>query len=130
MIFDSKSFYFPIEFSLYFHVCSKMFLGTVFRGSRCRSLANNWILVSSSIFRISKKSPFILTRSRCGPPETLPERLRGAGSILHRFVVTFGCSFHAISCHFRYLLRLFRCFAAGPTPETQNKKHIAATAVR
>ena len=36
------------------------------------------------------------------PPETLPERLRGAGSIWHRFGVPFRYLFRSIWCRFRH----------------------------
>ena len=40
-----------------------------------------------------KTTPPTITRRRFWPPRTLPERLRGAGSILHRFGNLFGTFF-------------------------------------
>ena len=54
----SKTSHFPTKISLFFHVLSKPLPRTVFRGSRCRSLLKTWILVSFSIFGISRKVIF------------------------------------------------------------------------
>ena len=87
----SKTFHFSIEISLFFHVFSKPLPGSLFRGSRCRSLLKSWILVPFSILGISKKAPFgrhfraILDKN---PNFFLPER-----SLNRPFlnIVFFGC---------------------------------------
>ena len=54
----SKTIYFPIVFSLNFHVFSKPFLGTVFRGSQRRTFLKSWVWVPFPIFMIFKKASF------------------------------------------------------------------------
>ena len=56
-------------------------------------------------------------------PETLPERIRGAGSILHWFTVPFWIIFCAIGCRFRHP---FRWIGAGPTfkPRKQTRRFL------
>ena len=63
MFFAFEKLHLPINISLCFYIFSKPPLGTVFRGSMCRSFITNLILVPFSIFGVFQTGTFGATCS-------------------------------------------------------------------